>query len=77
LAGRQRIAAAASSDLRRGEVEREPGRGVEERGNRRGFPVRQAQAKLTVAKALADVQASSGDGRTAKQQRRGGGAVAG
>jgi hypothetical protein len=31
-------------------------RGVEERGNHRGFPVLQAQAKLTVAKALAEVQ---------------------
>jgi hypothetical protein len=56
LAGRRRIAAAASSDLPRGEVERRPGRGVEERGNHRGFLVRQAQAKLTVPKALAEVQ---------------------
>jgi hypothetical protein len=56
LAGRRRIAAAASSDLPRGEVERGPGRGVEERGNHRGFLVRQAQAKLPVPKALAEVQ---------------------
>jgi hypothetical protein len=55
LAARRRIAA-ASSDLRRGEVEHGPGRGVEERGHDHGFPVRQAQAKITVAKALAEVQ---------------------
>jgi hypothetical protein len=56
LARRRRIVAATSSDLRKGEVERGPGRGVEERGNHREFPVRQAQAKLTVVKALAEVQ---------------------
>jgi hypothetical protein len=56
LAERRRIAAAASSDLHRGEVERGPSRGVEERGNNQGFPVRQAQVKLIVAKALAEVQ---------------------
>jgi hypothetical protein len=56
LVGRRRIAAAASSDLRRGEAERGPGRGVEERGNHRVFPVRQAQTKLTVAKTLAEVR---------------------
>jgi hypothetical protein len=48
--------AVASSDLRRGDVERGPDRGVEERGNHHGFPVRQGQAKLTVAKALVEVQ---------------------
>jgi hypothetical protein len=47
---------ATSSDLRRGEVERGLGRGVKERGNHRGFPVRQVQVKLTMAKALAEVQ---------------------
>jgi hypothetical protein len=56
LARRRRIAAAASSDLRMGEAERGPGRGVEERGNHRRFLVRQAQAKLTMAKAQAEVQ---------------------
>jgi hypothetical protein len=56
LAGRRRIAAAASSDLRKEEAERRPGSRVEERGNHCGFPVCQAQAKLTVAKALAKVQ---------------------
>ena len=56
LAGRRRITTAASSNLHRGEVECRPGRGFEERGNHHGFPVRQAQAKLTVAKALAEVQ---------------------
>jgi hypothetical protein len=55
LAGSRRITAAANSDLRREEVERGSGRGVEERGNHRGFLVRQAQAKLTVAKALVEV----------------------
>jgi hypothetical protein len=44
-----------SSDLRRGEVEHRLGRGFEERGNHRGFPVCQAQAKLIVAKVLAEV----------------------
>ena len=56
MAGRRRIAAAANSDLCREEAERGPGGRVEERGNHCGFPVRQAQAKLTVAKALAKVQ---------------------
>jgi hypothetical protein len=56
LAERRRIMVAASFDLRRGEAERGPGRGVEERGNHRGFPVHQALAKLTVAKALPEVQ---------------------
>jgi hypothetical protein len=56
LAGRRRITAAASSDLPRGEVEHGPGSGVEERGNHCGFPVHQAQVKLAVAKALAEVQ---------------------
>jgi hypothetical protein len=56
LAGRRRIAAAANSDLCREEAERGPGGRVEERGNHCGFPVHQAQAELTVAKALAEVQ---------------------
>jgi hypothetical protein len=56
LVGRRRIAVVASSDLCREEVEHRPGRKVEERGNHRVFPVRQAQAKLTVDKALAKVQ---------------------
>jgi hypothetical protein len=47
---------ATSSDLSRGEVERGLGRGVKERGNHCGFSVSQVQAKLTVAKALAEVQ---------------------
>jgi hypothetical protein len=50
------IATAANSGLRKEEAERGPGGRVEERGNHCGFPVRQAQAKLTVAKALAKVQ---------------------
>jgi hypothetical protein len=56
LAELRRITAAMSSDLRREEAERGSGRRVEERGNHRGFLVRQAQAKLNVAKALAEVQ---------------------
>jgi hypothetical protein len=56
LAGRRRIEAAANSDLRREDAERGPGDRVEERGNHCGFPVCQAQAKLTAAKALAEVQ---------------------
>jgi hypothetical protein len=55
LAGRRRIAAAVNSDLRREEAERGPGGRVEERGNHYGFPVRQAQAELIVAKALEEV----------------------
>jgi hypothetical protein len=55
LAGRRRIATTASSDLGRGEGEHKPGRGVEERGNHHGFPMRKAQVKLTVAKALVEV----------------------
>jgi hypothetical protein len=47
---------AANSGLLREEVKRGPGGRVEERGNHSGFPMRQAQAKLTVAKALAEVQ---------------------
>jgi hypothetical protein len=46
----------ASSDLRRGEFERGPGRGVEERGNNHGFPVHKSQAKFTVAKVLEEDQ---------------------
>jgi hypothetical protein len=38
------------------QAEHGPGRGVEEMVNHCGFPVRQAQAKLTVAKALAEVR---------------------
>jgi hypothetical protein len=49
LVGRRRIVAAANSDLRREEAERGPCDRVEERGNHCGFPVCQAQAKLTVA----------------------------
>jgi hypothetical protein len=56
LAGRRRITAAANSDPCREEAERGPGGKVEERGNHCGFPVRQAQAELTVAKALGEVQ---------------------
>jgi hypothetical protein len=56
LAGHRRITVAANSDLRREEVERGPGRGIKERGNHHGFLVHQAQAKLTVGKALAEVQ---------------------
>jgi hypothetical protein len=56
LAERRRIAAIVSSDLCREEAKRGPGRRVEEMGNHRGFLVRQAQAKLTMAKALAEVQ---------------------
>jgi hypothetical protein len=48
--------AAANSDLHRGEVERGPGRGVEERGSHHEFPMHKAQAKLTVAKALVEAQ---------------------
>jgi hypothetical protein len=66
LAGRRGIAAAASSDRRKGDVERGPGRGVEERGNHCGFPVRRAQAKLTMANAL---QKPSDNGGTTKQQK--------
>jgi hypothetical protein len=74
LAGRRRIAAAANSDLRREEVERGPGRGIEKRGSHRGFLVCQAHAKLTVDKALAEVQwrrrngeaTSRGNGATAR-----------
>jgi hypothetical protein len=36
-----------NSDLRKEEVERGRGGRVEERGNHCGFPVHQAQAKLT------------------------------
>jgi hypothetical protein len=64
---------AASSNLRRGEVERRSGRGFEERGNHHGFPVRQAQAKLTMAKALAEVQRRQQKG----EATAGGGAAAG
>jgi hypothetical protein len=56
LARRRRIAGAVNFDLRREEVERGLGRGIDERGNHHGFLMRQAQAKLTVAKALAEVQ---------------------
>jgi hypothetical protein len=56
LAGRRRIVAVASSDLRKEEAEHGPGSRVEERGNHCGFPVCLAQAKLTVAKALTKVQ---------------------
>jgi hypothetical protein len=62
------IAAVVNSDLRREEAERGPGGRVEERGNHCGFPVRQAQAKLTVAKRW---QKFSGDGGTVKRQRGG------
>ena len=55
LAGRRRIVTAASSDLCRGEAKCGQGREVKERGNHRGFLVRQALAKITVAKALAEV----------------------
>jgi hypothetical protein len=44
---------AVNSNLRREEAKRGPGGRVEERGNHFGFLVRQAQAKLTMAKALA------------------------
>jgi hypothetical protein len=64
LAGRRRIAAAASSDLRRGEAEHGPRRGVEERGNHHRFSVCQAPVKLTVAKALAEVQRRQQNGET-------------
>jgi hypothetical protein len=60
LARRQRITVVTSSDLHRGEVERGPGRGVEKRGNHRGFPSCQAQVKLTVAKALAGRRNNNG-----------------
>ena len=56
MVGRRRIAVVASFDLCREEAERRPGRKVEERGNHRVFPVRQAQTKLTVAKTLAEVR---------------------
>jgi hypothetical protein len=56
LAGHRRITAAANSDLRREEAKRGPGGRVEERGNHCGFPVRHAQAKITMAKVLAEVQ---------------------
>jgi hypothetical protein len=71
LAGRQGIAVAVSSDLCRGEVERGPGRGVEERGNHRGFLVRHAHVKLTVAKALAEAQRRQWNG----EAKRGGSAA--
>jgi hypothetical protein len=73
LAGRRRITTAASSNLRRGEVERRPGRGFEVRGNHHGFPVRQAQAKLIMAKAVAEVQRRQQNG----EATTGGGATAG
>ena len=70
MAGRRRIAAAANSDLRREEVERRPSERVEERGNHCGFPVRQAQAELTVEKALAEAQQRRRNGEaTARGQR--------
>jgi hypothetical protein len=69
-AERRRITAAASSDLRMGEAERRPDRGVEERGNHRGFPVCQAQAKLTVAKALAKVRRRWQNGKATMGGRR-------
>ncbi|KAL5661073.1 hypothetical protein ACJX0J_028198, partial [Zea mays] len=56
-----------------GEVERKSGRGFEERGNHRGFPVCQAQAKLTMAKALAEVQRRQQKG----EATAGGGVAAG
>jgi hypothetical protein len=65
---------AANSDLRREEVERGLGRGVEERENHRRFPVRQAQAKLTVAKALAEVRRQRWNGEATA---RGSGVAAG
>jgi hypothetical protein len=72
LAGRRRITVAASSDLCRGEAEHGPRRGVEERGKHRGIPVSQSQAKLTMAKAMAEVQrrrqngeATAGEGSAA------------
>ena len=55
MAERRRIVVAADSDLRREEAERGPGGRVEERRNHYGFPVHQAQAELTMAKALAEV----------------------
>jgi hypothetical protein len=74
LAGRRRITAVASSDLHREEAKRGSGRRVEERGNHHGFPVRQARAKLTMAKALADVQRRR---QTHELTTREGGAAAG
>jgi hypothetical protein len=74
LAGRQRIAAAASSNLRREEAERGPGSRVEEWGNHSGFPLHQAQVKLNVAKALAEVQRRR---QNDEAKTRGGGAAAG
>jgi hypothetical protein len=74
LAGRQRIAAAASSNLRREEDERGPGSRVEEWGNHSGFLVHQAQVKLTVAKVLAEVQRRW---QNDEAKTRGGGAAAG
>jgi hypothetical protein len=56
LAGCRRIATATNFDLRREEAERGPSGRVEERGNHCGFPVHQAQAELTMAKALVEVQ---------------------
>jgi hypothetical protein len=65
LARQRGTATAANSDLRKGEVERGPNRGVEERGNHRRFLVCKAHVKLTVAKALAEAQ----------RRRRNGGAT--
>jgi hypothetical protein len=64
LAGRREIAVTTNSDLRRGEIERGSGRGVEERGNHCGFPMHKAQAKLTPR----HWQKPSDDGETAGQR---------
>jgi hypothetical protein len=56
LARRRRIVTLANYDLHREEADCGPGGRVEERGNHYGFPVCQAQVKLTVSQALAEVQ---------------------
>jgi hypothetical protein len=71
LTGRRGITAAASSNLRRGEVEHGPGRGVEERGKTQRVPG---------AQNLGEAHRGQGAGRspsTMMEQRsnRGGGAV--
>jgi hypothetical protein len=56
LAGQRETAAAAISDLRKGEVERGPSRGIGGGGNYCGFQVHRAPAKLTEAEATAETQ---------------------
>jgi hypothetical protein len=56
LAERRETAAVANYDLRRGEVERGPSRGISGRENHLRFLVHKAMAKLTVAETTAEAR---------------------